>query len=73
MIVFVILGQCDCHPGTQGLTCDSCQPQYYGFSNKGCQSKFYTHICKSRLCFYVSATLGVMKRSWAASARLFVW
>jgi len=34
-----VTGQCVCRPGVTGLTCDSCQPGYYGYSHHGCQGE----------------------------------
>jgi hypothetical protein len=43
-------GQCDCHPGIQGLTCNECQPQFYGYSNKGCKSKEFQFVGTNDIC-----------------------
>lgn len=35
----VITGQCPCKPGVTGRTCDQCQLDHYGYSDKGCERK----------------------------------
>lgn len=29
-------GQCKCRPGATGLTCDTCEPGYWKYSQFGC-------------------------------------
>ncbi|KAK9510145.1 hypothetical protein O3M35_004989 [Rhynocoris fuscipes] len=37
-----ITGACDCQPGVEGIFCDKCLPQHYGYSDSGCSSKYYS-------------------------------
>lgn len=41
----VITGQCPCKPGVTGRTCDQCQSDHYGFSEEGCQRKYWLKKC----------------------------
>ena len=34
-------GQCQCHPGVSGLSCNFCKENYFGFSNQGCQGMLH--------------------------------
>ena len=42
-------GQCSCKPGTTGRQCDTCQIQFYGMTDQGCQRRF-------RLCIFANDT-----------------
>lgn len=33
-------GQCNCKPGVGGIQCNQCLHGYYGFSERGCRSKY---------------------------------
>lgn len=34
-------GECICKPGVTGKYCDRCGDEFYGFSFKGCKSKYF--------------------------------
>lgn len=38
-------GLCSCKTGVEGNNCDSCQDQYYGFSQTGCRYHTGVDVC----------------------------
>ena len=42
-------GQCDCKPGVDGLTCNECKLNFYGFSSAGCTGKVLPLLLNGRM------------------------
>ncbi|KAL7980882.1 hypothetical protein Chor_002036 [Crotalus horridus] len=56
-----ITGQCICHPGVAGLSCNRCQAGFFGFSSQGCQACNCSQIGSVSLHCHDNSTCGCKK------------